>query len=361
MSLKPYTTMDMDMDVDLSLKPCTTMDISLLVNRLTTLPDELLIRILSLLPTTKDAATCVLSKKLFRRLFPWVTSLNFDVSPIFLCLKHPFEIKRFATFVTFVDIVLLAYQSPYLTRFRLRVGSVNFGTRYFFGCTNRECREGCLPDLKPTQINAWISFPLTRYGLRELDLCILVREPGDGQLPPEIFTCETLEVLKLDVNLGLDRVFTMPSYHLPNLKLLYLCASLITEDGFLPRLVYSCPLLEDLTFEAWWNNVHYTAIDSPSLRRLCLRIHKLDTLSNTDIVVIHTPNLEYFEYFDNLALHYSIPIMHCLVKADLEIPFILEYEKLEVSFQQILSLIRPLSYVPHLSLIGCFMEVCLNI
>uniref|UniRef100_A0A803MVM0 F-box/LRR-repeat protein 15/At3g58940/PEG3-like LRR domain-containing protein n=1 Tax=Chenopodium quinoa TaxID=63459 RepID=A0A803MVM0_CHEQI len=59
--------------------------------------------------------------------------------------------------------------------------------------------------------------------------------------------CETLEVLKIDVNLCLDLAYIMPSFRLPNLKLLHLCVSFISEDDFVPRLVASCPVLEDLT------------------------------------------------------------------------------------------------------------------
>ncbi|KMT11561.1 hypothetical protein BVRB_5g108780 [Beta vulgaris subsp. vulgaris] len=210
-----------------SLLDVQNHNFSTLVDRLTSLPDELVIRILSLLPTKDAAATSILSRKL-RRVFSYITSLDFDVSPINLCLEHPYAVQRYPTFVKFVDTILQAYKSKYLTRFRLQVGSSDFENVYFFGCCSNRFKQGCLPDLKVAHVDAWISFPLTFCGLRELDLCILLRNPGDALLPPAIFTCKTLEVLKLEVNIGLDEVITMPSYCLPSLKLLLLSMSFIS-------------------------------------------------------------------------------------------------------------------------------------
>ncbi|KAL2921844.1 hypothetical protein RDABS01_013335, partial [Bienertia sinuspersici] len=187
-------------------------------------------RILSLLPTKDAAATCVLSRDL-RRVFPLITSLDFDHCPANSYAANPDAVKSFPTFVTFVNTVLQKYRSHFLTRFRLRLCS----GKHFFNCNNQHhCNYNCFPDLKSTQLRMWIFFPLNLCGLTELDLCILVRKPGYAQLPPDIFTCETLQVLKLEVNLGLDLVFNVPSYCLPNLKLLRLNASSFSHDGF-PR------------------------------------------------------------------------------------------------------------------------------
>ncbi|XP_021736531.1 F-box/LRR-repeat protein At1g55660-like, partial [Chenopodium quinoa] len=266
--------------MDCSFKQCTATcttarDVQnhnvneILVDRLTNLPDELLIQIISLLPTKDAAAISALSRR-FRRVFPLITSLDFDVSPVSFCLKHPYATERYPTFVSFVDTVLQVHKSRYLTKFRLKVSREDFNAVYFDGYTFIGCQPSCLPDLKPPRLYAWISYPLTLCGLRELDLSILVSEPGDSQLPPAIFTCETLEVLKLEVNIGLDHVFTMPTYRLPNLKSLLLSASVISDDGFLTRLVSSCPVLEDLTFKPSMNVAKIFAITSSSLRRLCL-------------------------------------------------------------------------------------------
>lgn len=52
-----------------------------LVDRLTTLDDAMLIQILTLLRTKDVAATCF-SSKIMSHVFPWITSLDFNVSPI---------------------------------------------------------------------------------------------------------------------------------------------------------------------------------------------------------------------------------------------------------------------------------------
>ncbi|XP_021749667.1 F-box/LRR-repeat protein At4g14103-like [Chenopodium quinoa] len=350
--------------MDLRLKPCSTTTLQndrncgdiLISDRLTNLPDELLIRILSLLPTKDAAVTSILSKRM-RCIFPLITSLEFDDSPISHCSDFPFAIQRFPTFVTFVDSVLSAYKSQYLTRFKLGVGA-DFTDTSCTDCKfNGPEEKDCCPDLKATQVNAWISFPLTRCGLRELDLRIQVKQPGDCLLPLEIFNCETLEVLKLDVNLSLDKTSTMSSFHLPNLKLLQLRVAFIFEEAFVTRLVSGCPVLEDLIVDVYWNHVHFTNISSPSLRRLCLFVNKLDYVDNTDCVIINTPNLEYLEYTDNLALQYSVPNMNCLVKADVYLENQLLREEFEVSSVQMLTFIRPLSNVQHLTLSGACIEV----
>uniref|UniRef100_A0A803LMZ6 F-box domain-containing protein n=1 Tax=Chenopodium quinoa TaxID=63459 RepID=A0A803LMZ6_CHEQI len=101
-----------------------------LVNaRLTNLPDELLIQIISLLPTKDAAAISVLSKSL-RHVFPLITSLDFDVSPVSLCLKHPYATECYPTLVSFVDNVL---QSRYLTKFRLQVSNGDFARVFYNG------------------------------------------------------------------------------------------------------------------------------------------------------------------------------------------------------------------------------------
>lgn len=72
--------------------------------------------------------------------------------------------------------------------------------------------------------------------------CVHVRNPG--KLPHTLFSCETLEVLKLDVNLELEVPITLCC--LPNLKVLHLHSVEIPDGDFLTGLVLSCPSLEDL-------------------------------------------------------------------------------------------------------------------
>ncbi|XP_021736748.1 F-box/FBD/LRR-repeat protein At5g56420-like [Chenopodium quinoa] len=322
------------------------------VDRLTSLPYDLLIKILSLLPTKDVASLSVISKRI-RRIFPLITTLDFDSLPAshrFKALKHPYAIQRLPAFVTFVNNVLQQYRSQHLKRFRLHISRADrITTPYSNGCRH-------LLDLEFTHLEKWISFPLTFSGLRELDLCILVKKPDEAQLPPAIFTCETLEVLKLQVNIGLDQVITMPVYRLPNLKQLLLLTSFIPDDDLLPRLVSSCPSLEDLTFQALPNHTLKKIIYPTSLRRLCMYMNRLESIAsdNNDLVHFSYPDSECLEFMDNSRCMCSIPKIPSFVKEALTFPEILLYEEIQFSCKQISTLLKPLSYVQHLSLLGWF-------
>ncbi|KAL2897637.1 hypothetical protein RDABS01_039420 [Bienertia sinuspersici] len=148
--------------------------------------------------------------------------------------------------------------------------------------------------------------------------------------------CESLETLKLDVNLDLHHVYTMSSFRLLNLKQLHLRASFIFEDGFVSRLVSSCPVLEDSIF-------------SSSLRKLTSTVLSgLVEAWNIGSVVIHTPNLEDLRYFDETGPYqYSINNLDRFGKVSIRIDDALN----------VLSFIRPLSNVKHLCLKGCLNEI----
>ncbi|KAL2902617.1 hypothetical protein RDABS01_027699 [Bienertia sinuspersici] len=305
---------------------CGSENGRILTDRLITLPDV--------------AAACVSCKRLMC-VFRWITSLDFDDSPaISHCVLEHYGIERFPIFVTFVDSVIRVHQSDYLTKFRLGIGPVDRPSQCSPKHPDDICQTDCFPDLKATQINAWISLPLTRCGLRELASAFMLKRKG---------------VLKLNVNLGLDRVAAMPSFRLPKLKLLALLAIIIPESNLVTRLVSSCPLLEDLTVIARWNRASFISISSPSLRRFCFEVWNEQTgVSRRDFVHIHAPKLEYFKFFDDLALRYSITNMDWLLEADICIHSLPNPMKrmFEVSGQIMLSLIRPLYNVQHLVLNG---------
>ncbi|KAL2924733.1 hypothetical protein RDABS01_028624 [Bienertia sinuspersici] len=143
-----------------------------MLDRLSSLPVDLLIQILFVLPTKDVVATCTLPRK-FRRAFPWIMSLDLSDSLVSNFLSLLFE------------TVLRAHQSHYITIFRLHLGK-NYVATYLDIAKHKNfgCEKGYYPDLKTTQINAWISFPTTHIDLKELDVRIHVREPGE--LPPAV-------------------------------------------------------------------------------------------------------------------------------------------------------------------------------
>ncbi|KAK9682218.1 hypothetical protein RND81_10G058800 [Saponaria officinalis] len=330
------------------LSPC-----SVDVDRLSSLPDELLSRILSMLPTKDVAALQVLSKRICTHAFSWITSVDLDDSPISHSPDCPHLVERFPLFVLFVDHVInkLSLFGQPLSRFRLHVG-VDHTSHW----ENPYESYSNFPHLDPPRLNTWISFPLAHLGLRELDLCFNVSNPSAHQLPPGLFVCTSLEVFKLDSNLKLDGA-QIPLISLPKLKILHLHSLFIVEDGFITRLVSSCLSLEDLTLTScWWGQSDCLSISSLSLERLELHIPKCDEMKNGDLVLINTPNLKYFYYDDNLAYCYSVTNMNALVQATVVLGYPLRDGSDENVLHVQLGLVRMLSNAKHLSLLGGFVE-----
>ena len=63
------------------------------------------------------------------------------------------------------------------------------------------------------------------------------------ELPRCVFTCKTVSILKLRI----DIVLNPPSFQLPSLKILCLHKILYRSDDSFSRLLSGCPALEDLT------------------------------------------------------------------------------------------------------------------
>ncbi|KAH9625263.1 hypothetical protein KSS87_022173 [Heliosperma pusillum] len=326
------------------------------VNRLISLPVELVSRIASLLSFKDVAAMQVLCKTIRRDAFTWITSVDLDDAPVSYCQQSPQLPHRFPVFVIFVDHVLnnLSLSGHRLTRFRLRVGGDKL--KHILAGPLHGCDAACFPHLEPFRFNAWISYPLALLGLRELDLSFHLRNPSDYHLPPQLFASQSLEVLKLDSNLHLDAA-EFSHICLPALKLLHLHSFLILQDDFITKLVSCCPSLEELIVAyCLWSQGDRLAVCSHSLRRLELIIHKCDEVKNSGLVLIDTPNLQYFLFFDNLAFRYSITNMNDLVQADLAVEASLLNHSDESSVKVQLSLVRMLSNIHHLSLLDCFVE-----
>ncbi|XP_074316202.1 F-box/LRR-repeat protein At3g59190-like isoform X1 [Silene latifolia] len=334
------------MDFSLKKKKCHT-------DRLSNLPDELICQILSSLPT-KDAAIASLSSKKMRSAFMYLTTLDFDDSPISYCArKNP---QRFQIFKTFVNNVLQKSQSPHLSKFRLGFGGNSEIWAFHFYRRSKDCGEHCFPYLRAIELNSWIGFPLSRGGVREIDLRIHVRKPG--KMSSAAFTCETLEVLKLDTNLNFELVSTMSSFRLPNLKVLQLRSIIIPEDDFVGKLVSNCPSLQELCIDCRWEYGKSVVISSPSLQKLVLLMNKDFKFDYPcELLNIDTPNLQYFEYEDMLALHNSVTSMKAPIQASINIDCDCDWGTSEGCFREMLNLVQAVCNVQHLSLTSSYLEV----
>ncbi|KAL5718458.1 hypothetical protein ACHQM5_011358 [Ranunculus cassubicifolius] len=218
------------------------------IDRISTLPDLVILVILSFLKIGDVVATSILSTR-WRYLWKYVPGLDFSY-----CRKG----------MDVVDKVLFSRDAnSNITKFRLYCDSKWDGSR----------------------VNAWIS-AVVMHKLEELTLTIHIKEPSI--LPPPIFLCKSLTVLKLLY----DGVIRLPSsISFPSLKILEL-ESLHFTDGYLTENFSSCPLLEELTISncRWANILSKILISNPALKRLEIYgfTHRA---GNIDYLEINAPKL----------------------------------------------------------------------
>ncbi|CDY65306.1 BnaCnng46540D [Brassica napus] len=194
------------------------------------LSDDLLIRILSLVPTKHVMATCCLSKRwlLFWSLVP---KLEYDDSS--------YSDENYATFTKFVYGSLMSNKAPVLESLTLTLG----------------------PNFQAIDVGIWIETAVCHRVHAIIVNTLPYEEKGTMiSLPSSIYTCETLETLELS---GCFCLNDIPfSVCLPSLKTLEI---INVEVSSLTRLLSGCPNLDHLV-------VHREDIDVdivvPSLRKL---------------------------------------------------------------------------------------------
>ena len=187
-------------------------------DRMWYLPDDILIRILSLLPTKEIARTSLLSKA-WRKLTPFssLSVLMFQSPDFFHSRRKNFDVS---SFINAIDSSLrLRQKDVSLARLRLRLH---------------------LDDIK-SLIDSWIDAALERK-VKELDLYLqprFVAEPYD--LPAKIFSATTITVLSLEQ----CRLEICGAIDLPALRKLCL-RQIQCDEQAIRQLISSCPLIEDL-------------------------------------------------------------------------------------------------------------------
>ncbi|GLU17760.1 hypothetical protein SLE2022_341160 [Rubroshorea leprosula] len=229
------------------------------------LPNEVLLHILSLLPTKDAVRTSVLSTR-WRYLFASISQFDIDF--------WGFKTADRVGVLNFVDRMFHYRDRSPMDKFRL-----------------------CYLDaVDPLRLEGWILAAMQR-GVRELDLY----NYGLYQLllPASLFTCNTLAVLKL--NMRTEPGLEVPAeVFLPNLKVLHLAnvISFLNVDSS-ERLFLNCPILEDLVVQSYYEWDDYKCkihVSSPTLKRLTMEFMcVLGGFSSYD-VVINAPNLVYLKY-----------------------------------------------------------------
>lgn len=141
------------------------------MEKISGLPDDLLVKILSFVPTKVAASTSVLSKR-WKCLWMWVPTLEYDdFQDIYSSMPS------FLRYRVSVHKNLLSHRAPTIETLRLKF---------------------CLGSFQPDDIKLWVSIAVSRC-VRELSIiCFSNGDEPDCALPSSLYTCKTLVTLKLE-------------------------------------------------------------------------------------------------------------------------------------------------------------------
>ncbi|OMP02164.1 hypothetical protein COLO4_11297 [Corchorus olitorius] len=174
------------------------------LDKISSLPDSILCRILSSIPIKDAVRTSILSTR-WRYLFASMTTLQLDDR----CLNH----GSVESFMNFGDRLLLFSSEPSLECFQLVVSWTN---RYVFDSS---------------RVYEWVRAALG-HGVKELDLLIDIKE---FMLPTILFTCKSLVTLKLQLGF---RMYVPRGACFPNLKKLQLTYMKFSDNDSVQRRDY---------------------------------------------------------------------------------------------------------------------------
>ncbi|CAH2069747.1 unnamed protein product [Thlaspi arvense] len=256
------------------------------MDRLSQLPEELLLKILSQLPSTKDVvATMVLSKR-WLPLWKLVPKLVYD--------DHRYQSIEYGRFSRFVDRSLLLHKAPILDSLHFRVGHTS----------------------GVADLPLWTT-AADKHSVRELVIEISSSSTASPAIVPRSLysMCRMLVTLKLQ-SATLADAASLPSF--PSLKKLSLVSVKYPGgDEFVSKLLSTCPVLEDLAVEQCADdNVTIFTVKVPSLK--CASLRKPFARRSVDEgIVIDAPSLEYLEVVDSSGGFFVIENdMPCITKAD---------------------------------------------
>ncbi|CAA0262272.1 unnamed protein product [Arabidopsis thaliana] len=237
------------------------------MDKLSQLPEALLVRILSLLSAKDVVSTMVLSKR-WQFLWMLVPKLIYDDS---------YQAIEYGSFSRFVDRSLTLHDAQVLDTLHFKLGKTSCGTG---------------------DIRVWIKTAEKRC-LRELIIEIDKSNSDNSSvvLPRSLYSCcRMLVTLKLNNAVLVDAT---SSFSFPSLKTLSLVSMKFPGDELIKMLLSNCPVLEDLVVKRCpYDNVTTFTVRVSSLK--CLVLHETELASiNADCgFVIDTPSLECLDIED---------------------------------------------------------------
>ena len=232
---------------------------SISADRLSELPEAIILHILSFLPTIFVVRTSLLSKR-WRHMWTLISVLDFYDQRDLDYLRRPNKTRDRRKFFKFVEKCLKhPYADTTITKFKLDME--------LYGGTRR--------------VDGWLRFPVSK-NVKELDLQV---RPTKARycLPNAILCSRTLTSLKLT---GLELMINSPIVCLPSLKVLFLMG-IKTENQALVNLLLGCPSLEKLYL------LHCYGLVNPLV--LSLSLKSMEYVGSASIKV-EARNLHSFEF-----------------------------------------------------------------
>lgn len=273
-------------------------------DRISNLPDSILLHILSFLPM-KDVVKTILLRR-FGNLWASVHTLDFD-GRSYLNFSKDCNNKWFTDFVLHV---LFRHECPTIFKFSLK-----FGSYLYFSPNDVKPREHRKP-LEPkfaNNIDSWIYFAV-RKKVKVLDLGILAHGSSsarfDYDLPDVVFTSDSIDELKL-VNIGLRQ---QEQVHMKSLQTLSL-TTIMLNDKMIEGILSGCPLLESLSLIQCWG-FHKLNCISAKLTKLMIVLGEFELAR----LKISGPNLVSLN-ISGLKGHVDLRNLSSLLEATLDLCF----------------------------------------
>ncbi|KAM5584047.1 FBD-associated F-box protein [Rosa sericea] len=230
-------------------------------DRITQLPDDIVSHIFSFLPTVDAVRNTLLSKKC-KEVWTKLKTLDFDSEREF------WKYRGGDTFLTYVSRVLYFRDGSEIRIFRLKLSR-----KHYLPC-----------------VEDWICTAVRRKVV-ELDLHLNFDVWIDFELPPCIFWCKTLEVLKLNLSTWEVTGDIPTSGCFPSLKFLHVTVFNPTMEE-MEKLLSYFPVLEELTIDGTGEERDGTySFQVSALKLKTLRI-SLESLSDPADIHVNAPQLE---------------------------------------------------------------------
>ncbi|KAL1195227.1 putative FBD-associated F-box protein [Cardamine amara subsp. amara] len=233
------------------------------------LPDDLILKIFSLLPSAKDVVVTMVLSKRWQFLWMFMPRLVYDDS-----YDHDIDYRKFSQFV---DRSLIFQKAPVLETLHFKLGQT--------------CGSG--------DIHVWFR-AADKCCVRELIIDISSRRKTQITLPRSLYSEGYRNVVTLELSNAILVDVSSP-ISFPSLKDLSL-ESMIYQGGdeFVKSLLSNCPVLEYLFVkQCSYDNVTIFTVKVPSLKNLILYTSYDRVEDDAHGFVIDAPSLEWLDLVDN--------------------------------------------------------------